>query len=84
MNKIFKYICSMQCMLAFWGVITLFVSIPVSAQNYPNKQIRLIVPFPAGGSSDLFARTIASKMSQSMGQIVIVDNKPGAGGTVGH
>lgn len=83
MNKIFKYICSTQCILALWGVIALFVSIPVSAQNYPSKQIRLIVPFPAGGSSDLFARTIASKMSQNMGQIVIVDNKPGAGGTVG-
>ena len=55
----------------------------VLAQAYPAKPIRLIVPFPAGGSSDLFARTIARKMVEGLGQPIIVENRPGAGGTVG-
>ncbi len=50
---------------------------------YPNKPIRFIVPFTAGSATDIMARTIGDAMSRSMGQPVIVDNKPGAGGTIG-
>ena len=53
------------------------------AQAYPAKPIKLIVPFPAGGSSDLFARTIARKMVEGLGQQIVVENRPGAAGTIG-
>ena len=55
----------------------------VSAQTYPNKSLRLVVPFPPGAGTDMLARTIAAKLSDSMGQPVVVDNKPGAGATIG-
>src|SRR4051794_784686 len=53
------------------------------AQTYPTKAIRLVVPFTPGGASDLTARTVAQKMSEQMGQTVVVDNKPGANGVLG-
>ena len=59
------------------------VSISVQAQNYPNKPIRLIVPFPPGGGNDVIARLIAQKLSDRFGQQVVVDNKAGANGIVG-
>ena len=59
---------------------------PLSAQAqtaYPNKPIRLVVPFPPGGGTDAFARPLAKVLTQQMGQTVIIDNKGGAGGTLG-
>ena len=53
------------------------------AQLYPVKSIRLIVPFAAGGSSDTLARTLGQALSESFGQQVVVDNRPGAGGNIG-
>ena len=53
------------------------------AGNYPNKQIRVIVPFPAGGPTDAIARAIGQKLNETWGQAVIVDNRPGAGGNIG-
>jgi tripartite-type tricarboxylate transporter receptor subunit TctC len=53
------------------------------AQSYPNKPVRLIVPFPAGGATDLFARTVSQKLGEKLGVALIVENRPGAGGTLG-
>ena len=53
------------------------------AQSYPSKPIRLIVPFAAGGTADLAARVVADAMGQKLGQPMVIENKPGAGGTLG-
>jgi len=67
---------------------TLAVSAPLTvhnaiAQDFPTKPIRMVVPFPAGGTTDIIARLVAQRMSESMGQPVIVDNRGGAGGALG-
>jgi tripartite-type tricarboxylate transporter receptor subunit TctC len=56
---------------------------PAAAQNYPSKPVRIIAPFPAGGSSDLVARILAQKLTEMNGQQFLVDNRPGSGGTLG-
>jgi tripartite-type tricarboxylate transporter receptor subunit TctC len=53
-----------------------------SGQGYPNKPIKFLVPFTAGSGTDLIARSIADTMSKSMGQAIVIENKPGAGGTI--
>ena len=53
------------------------------AQTYPARPIRLVVPFPAAGATDLFARTLSQKMGEKLGTTLVIDNKPGAGGAIG-
>src|SRR2546430_13115265 len=55
----------------------------VQAQAYPNRTIRLIAPFPAGGGTDSAARIMAAGLSELLGQQVVVDNRPGAGSNIG-
>jgi tripartite-type tricarboxylate transporter receptor subunit TctC len=56
---------------------------PTVAQTWPTKSITFIVPFPAGGGTDAFARPLAAQLDQQLGQRIIIDNRGGAGGTVG-
>ena len=53
------------------------------AQTYPNRPIKLVVPFPPGGGADNLARSVAPKLAEYLGQAIVIDNKPGAGGNVG-
>ena len=65
------------------GFIFLFVFGSADAADFPQKTIRLIVPFPAGGTSDIVARIISERASKSLGQPIIIDNRAGAGGNIG-
>lgn len=65
------------------AVIAPWVNAPAWAQNFPSRPITLIVPWPAGGSTDRHLRTLAEIASTHLGQPIVVDNRPGAGGTLG-
>lgn len=74
MNRPLKLIAGLT-LAAFCGVAT--------AQNYPAKTVRMVVGYPPGGPTDLIARIVSQKLSESWGQQVIVDNRPGASGMIG-
>jgi tripartite-type tricarboxylate transporter receptor subunit TctC len=59
------------------------LSVPAGAQDYPSRPITLVVPFPPGGSTTIVARSITDKLAEILGQQVIIDNRGGAGGTIG-
>lgn len=65
------------------GAAALSVAAAACAQSYPTKPIRLIVPYPAGGATDFFARLVFPRMGEALGQAVIVENRPGAGTAIG-
>ena len=64
-------------------VLLLFWSSAAAAQGWPARSVKFVVPFPPGGSTDVAARSLADKLSQSLGQQVVVDNRGGAGGALG-
>src|SRR6478736_1991617 len=71
-------------LIAFAAGGTALVTAPVAqAQAYPTKPVKLVVPFPPGGSLDMAGRLIAQKITEMWGQSVVVENKPGAGGNIG-
>lgn len=72
------------------GAVSVLISLPFAAgaaapakDEYPNRPVRFVVPFPAGGSTDIIARIIGQRLTESMGRPVIVDNRPGAAGLLG-
>lgn len=68
-----------------WGalVAVALASVVAHAQSYPAKPVHLVVPFPAGGNTDIYARAMAQKLGELLGQRVVIDNRPGAGGAIG-
>jgi tripartite-type tricarboxylate transporter receptor subunit TctC len=64
------------------SIALLAVPLAVQAQSYPSKPIKMLVPFPAGGTVDFFARVIAPKLGDALGQQVVVENRAGAGGNI--
>ena len=65
------------------GAVLLAFGTSASAQSWPTKPVTMLNPFPPGGGTDVFARPIAAKLSQQLGEQVIIENQGGAGGTVG-
>jgi tripartite-type tricarboxylate transporter receptor subunit TctC len=67
-----------------WTALAIALSaLPAAAQNYPNRPIRIVVPYPPGGGPDILSRAIGERLTQSWGQPFVVENKPGAGTVIG-
>jgi tripartite-type tricarboxylate transporter receptor subunit TctC len=65
------------------ALLTAFAALPAMAQTWPSKSIRIVVAFPAGGSTDIATRPVAERMAQALGQSIVVENRSGAGGNIG-
>jgi tripartite-type tricarboxylate transporter receptor subunit TctC len=76
MNRRFFLCCSGLALVAV-------CALPAYAQSYPLKAVRVVIPFPVGGNTDVYARPVSQKMAELYGQQMVVDNRPGAGGTIG-
>lgn len=73
----------MKSVLTVFGLAAAFAVTPAMAQTYPNKPITMIVPFAAGGPTDVVARIVTDNMSKTLGQQIVIENVAGAGGTTG-
>ena len=75
MNVLFRFVLIVSAVFVF--------GLQVQAQEFPNRSIRWIVPYPAGGGTDIVARVIMQKMSASLGQPIVIDNRPGGSTIIG-
>src|SRR3954468_19101670 len=81
----FKHTSMRRCIAA----IALIAALPAwmlsaaIAQTYPTKPVRMIVPFPPGGATDLLARVVGQRLGEGLGHQVVIETRPGAGGTIG-
>src|SRR3954470_10620057 len=76
-------IYSTRRMRPLFAIVLLCIPLLAAGQAYPTKPIHLIVPFPPGGGNDTVARAIAQQVGPDLGQPLVIDNRPGAGGAVG-
>jgi tripartite-type tricarboxylate transporter receptor subunit TctC len=74
---------SRSCLLNAIAAFTVAVSTFVMAQTYPDKPVKLVVPFPPGGGADNLARSVMPRVGEILGQAIVIENRPGAGGNVG-
>ena len=81
--NLFRFSSTRRCVAAIVLLAPFAWGASAQAQTWPDHPVRLIVPFPAGGATDLIARVIAQKVTSDIGQQIVVDNKAGAGGTIG-
>jgi tripartite-type tricarboxylate transporter receptor subunit TctC len=82
-RMITRRLCGAIAVAGLLALSALALSAGASAQTYPNRPIRLIVPFPAGGPPDVLARVVADLLGPRLGQTIVVENRPGAGATIG-
>jgi len=71
------------CLLSGLLALALLPATPTQAQTYPSRNVRVIVPFPAGGITDIGARLVSQKLAEALGQPAVIENRPGASGTLG-
>ncbi|HEX4325194.1 MAG TPA: tripartite tricarboxylate transporter substrate binding protein [Burkholderiales bacterium] len=74
---------TLRPLFALLASLAVLAAPAVQAQTYPNKPIRLVIPFPPAGATDIIGRVVAQKLGDALGQSIVVDNKPGAGGAIG-
>jgi tripartite-type tricarboxylate transporter receptor subunit TctC len=81
--KLFRLVRRIHVLICGVCLLVIGNSLPANAQTYPSQTIKIVVPFPAGGGIDVIARIVGPKLSEALGQPVIIENRAGAGGMIG-